>query len=373
MKIVAIGLRGFPNIQGGIETHCEELYPRIAALGHEVIVVRRTGFVKENPPMTTYKGVRFKDINSPFIIGLEAAIHTFKGIWFAKKVNADIVHVHAIGPGLAIPFARLLGLKVVMTHHGPDYNREKWGLFAKIILHIGELFSALFANDIIAISTVITGILEKKYNRTKQVHLIYNGITTFPISDNSTQYIDSLGLKPNKYILAVGRFVEEKRFDKLTEAFIKLKYSDYKLVIAGKADYETSYCFSLRDFALENKVILPGIVKGKNLKELYVNAALFVLPSSHEGLPITLLEAMSFHRKVLASDIPANLAVDLPKENYFDLNDLDDLVNHIKALLGNGKEGQTYDLTKYNWDSIAAQVDTIYMGINTHVLKNKRS
>ena len=85
MKIVVVGLRGFPNIQGGIETHCEELYPRIVQLGEEVIVVRRTGFVKENPVRTSYKGVIFKDINSPFITGLEAAIHTLKGIWYAKK------------------------------------------------------------------------------------------------------------------------------------------------------------------------------------------------------------------------------------------------------------------------------------------------
>ncbi len=360
MRIVVVGLRGFPNIQGGIETHCEELYPRIAAMGHEVIVVRRSGFVRENPPRTEYRGVRFKDISSPSVIGLEAAVHTFKGIWYAKKAHADVVHVHAIGPGLAIPFARLLGLRVVMTHHGPDYDREKWGLFAKAVLHLGELFSALFASDIIAISTVITDILKKKYHRTKRVHLIYNGITSFPALDGNTCYISSLGLTPGRYILAVGRFVEEKRFDRLTEAFVKLKLQGYRLVIAGNADYETSYCFSLKDFARENQVVLPGIVKGRNLGELYANAALFVLPSSHEGLPITLLEAMSFRRKVLASDIPANLAVGLPKENYFRLNDLKDMEDHIQSLLNNGHESQTYDLSKYDWDKIAQQTEAIY-------------
>lgn len=364
MKIVAVGLRGFPNIQGGIETHCEELYPRIAAMGHEVIVVRRSGFVSENPSMKEYRGVRFKDISSPKVIGLEAAVHTFKGVWFAKKAHADIVHVHAIGPALAVPFARLLGLKVVMTHHGPDYDREKWGLFAKAVLRVGELFAAWFACDIIAISTVITDILKRKYHRTRRVHLIYNGITTFPAPDSSAQYVRSLGLTAGKYILAVGRFVEEKRFDRLTEAFVKLKRPDYRLVIAGNADYETSYCYSLRDFAAENGVILPGIVKGAKLAELYANAALFVLPSSHEGLPITLLEAMSFHRKVLASDIPANLAVGLPQENYFRLNDLDDMINHIRMLLDNGTESRSYDLSKYNWDNIASETEAVYTNLH---------
>ncbi len=364
MKIVVVGLRGFPNIQGGIETHCEELCPRIAAMGHEVVVVRRSGFVRENPPMTAYRGVAFKDISSPKVIGLEAAIHTFKGVWFAKKAHADIVHVHAIGPALAIPFARLLGLKVVMTHHGPDYDREKWGLFAKAALHLGETFAAWFAGDIIAISTIITDILKRKYNRTRRVHLIYNGITTFPATDGGTQYISSLGLTAGKYILAVGRFVEEKRFDRLTEAFIKLKRPDYRLVIAGNADYETSYCYSLKDFAAENGVILPGVVKGAKLAELYANAALFVLPSSHEGLPITLLEAMSFGRKVLASDIPANLAVGLPKANYFHLNDLGDMILHIRTLLDDGRENQTYDLVGYDWGTIAQQTAAVYTNLH---------
>ena len=359
MRIVVVGLRGFPNIQGGIETHCEELYPRIVQLGHEVIVVRRSGFVKENPPLSIYKGVKFKDISSPMVSGLEAAIHTWKGIIYAKKVHADVVHIHAIGPAIAIPLAKLLKLKIVMTHHGPDYEREKWGFFARFILKLGERFAALWANHIIAISTVITTILEKKYNRKKNVHLIYNGITTFP-KTTSTSYLNELDLQPGKYILGVGRFVEEKRFDKLIEAYIKLKRPEYKLIIAGDADYHSAYCCYLKNFALENQVILPGIVKGEKLKQLYSNAALFVLPSSHEGLPITLLEAMSCQRKVLASDIPANKAVSLPEKNYFQTNNLQDLIFHIQTLLDNGQEKQEYDLSKYNWDSIAKQTEDVY-------------
>lgn len=360
MRIVVVGLRGFPNIQGGIETHCEELYPRIATFGHEIIVVRRCGFVKENPPRKSYKGVHFKDIDSPFITGLEAAIHTFKGIWFAKKAHADIVHVHAIGPAICIPFAKLLGLKVVMTHHGPDYDREKWGFFAKAILKMGEFFTAHWADEIISISTVISDILQKKYKRTQRVHLIYNGITNFPDIQWKTDFLSEKGIIPGKYILAVGRFVEEKRFDRLIEAYVKLRRPDIQLVIAGNADYETSYCCSLKDFAQENQVILTGVVKGEKLAELYQHAALFVLPSSHEGLPITLLEAMSFQRKVLASDIPANKAVQLPPANYFQLNDLNDLTSHLRTLLDNGQTSQSYDLTKYNWDHIAQQVASVY-------------
>ncbi len=363
MKIVVVGLRGFPNIQGGIETHCEELFPRIARLGHQITVVRRSGFVKENPPLKSYKGVQFKDLPAPFISGLEAAVHTFKGIWYAKSVHADCVHIQAIGPSIALPFAKLLGLKVVMTHHGPDYDREKWGWFPRMVLRLGERFAAWWADDIISISTVISDILAKKYNRTKRVHLIYNGITTFP-DEEDTSILQDLQIEDGKYILAVGRFVEEKRFDKLIEAYVKLKRPGYKLVIAGGADYASSYCYSLKEFAKENGVILPGIVKGAKLKALFQHAALYVLPSSHEGLPITLLEAMSFRCRVLASDIPANLAVKLPVGNYFKLNDMDDFVSQMDKSLDCGPK-QDYDLTPYDWNHIAVQTEAVYKHLNT--------
>lgn len=362
MKIVVIGLRGFPNIQGGIETHCEELYPRIVCDDFDITVTRRRNFVHEKPPLTSYQSIHFKDIKAPAIIGFEAAIHSLRGVWYAWRHKADVVHIHAIGPSLAIPLAKLLGLKVIMTHHGPDYDREKWGFFAKWVLRMGERFAARQADEIIAISTVITEILRRKYNRTEHVHLIFNGITTFT-SARSENYIKKLGLKPGKYILAVARFVEEKRLDNLIEAYIQLKDPEMRLVIAGNADYETSYCCFLREFAMKNQVILTGIVKGENLKELYMNAGLFVLPSSHEGMPITLLEAMSFGRKVLASDIPAHIAIDLPKDNYFRLNNMDDFVRKIRSLLYNGQEGQTYDLTPYNWDHIALQTKKVYQDI----------
>ena len=362
MKVVVVGLRGFPNIQGGIETHCEELYPRLAKMGCQIIVVRRKGYIQENPPLKNYKNVSFKDIISPKIIGVEAAFHTFLGIFYAYKVKADIVHIHAIGPAITIPFAKMLGLKVVMTHHGPDYNREKWGFFAKSILKLGEYFAAKLADGIIAISTVITDILKKKYSRTKNVHLIYNGVTMLPQS-NSTTYISSLNLQPGKYILAVGRFVQEKRFDKLIEAYISLNNNDYKLVIAGDADFETNYSKTLKENAMKNSIILTGMIKGEKLQELYSNARLFVLPSSHEGLPITLLEAMSHNIDVLVSNIPANISVKLAPNHYFDINKPEDLKDKLISKLSTAEYHPQYNLKEYNWDNIAQKTLNIYQNI----------
>ena len=363
MKIVVTGLRGFPDIQGGIETHCEELYPRIASRGVDVTVVRRTCFVKENPPLTEYKGVKFKDINTPKIIGLEAALHTLVSVFYAKRVHADIIHIHAVGPSIVVPVAKLLRLKVVVTHHGPDYDRKKWGRFAKFILKSGERFTAKYADRIIVISTVIRDILKNKYNRTQGVELIYNGVNVYPRA-TSTDFLQSLHIHPGRYIVAVGRFVEEKNFDQLITAYEQLKkQTDCQLVLVGDADIETAYSKNIKHTAKEKGVILTGIVKGEKLKELYSYAALFVLPSSHEGLPITLLEAMSYDRKVVVSDIPANLAVNLPTECYFHCNDLKDMQEKIERQLNLPTKDYHYDLTPYNWDHIADQTISVYRSV----------
>ena len=363
MKIVVTGLRGFTNIQGGVETHCEELFPRLAALGCDVTVVRRKGFVHENPVRTEYKGVKFKDLSAPATSGLEAAVHTVKAILYARRVGADVVHIQAIGPSIAVPLAKLLGLKVVVTHHGPDYNREKWGKFARAILRLGEFFAAKMADEIVVISTVIDDILKTKYHR-NDAHLIFNGVNKVT-APASTDYIDSLGLRKGNYILAVGRFVEEKGFDKLIEAFTQLPESDMRLVIAGDADRESPFSLRLKELARKNNVVLTGMIKGERLAEIYANAALYVLPSSHEGLPFTLLEAMSYGLKVLVSDIPANKAVHLPESCYFHLDDPEDFVRCLRQRLADPQLPH-YDLSPYDWDHIARQFMDVYAHLLNH-------
>ncbi len=362
MRIVVTGLRGFPGIQGGVETHCEELCPRIAALGGDITVTRRKPFIKERPPYTTYQGVKFKDLNAPQKSGFEAAIHTFRSVWYAYRTKADLIHIQAIGPSIAIPLAKLLGLKVVATHHGPDYDRKKWGRLAKFILRAGESFAARWADEVIVISTVIQDILKKKYNRTN-VHLIYNGVTRPPRTD-STDQICAWGLTPKRYILAVGRFVEEKNFDKLVSAFSQAHLpADYRLVIAGDADHESPYSKSLKAAAKAHGVVLTGMIKGSPLQELYAHAGLFVLPSSHEGLPITLLEAMSHQIPVLVSDIPANNAVGLPADCYFHYDETHSIEELTKAIEKKVHHGvaHTYDLRRYDWDHIAQQTYAVYL------------
>lgn len=356
MKILVVGTRGIPNVLGGIETHCEELYPRLAAKGYDITIVRRSCYVDDNT--IEYKGVKLKDIYAPRKKSFEAIVHTFLAIIYAKKQCADILHIHAIGPSILVPFARALGLRVVMTHHGPDYDRQKWGLLAKKILKLGEYMGVKFANHVIVISEVINSILKTKYNR-MDAHLIHNGVTIPKISSD-IDYILELGLEPNKYILALGRFVPEKGFDGLIDAFFKLDLLDYKLVLAGDADHEDEYSTKLKKIAQQKGAVLTGFIKGERLNQLFSNTRLFVLPSFHEGLPISLLEAMSYKLDVLVSDIPANLEVGLEDKSYFKSGDWNDLSVKINNKLLETRPSINYNLNSYDWEYIANEVANVY-------------
>lgn len=361
MKVVVVGTRGIPNIMGGVETHCEELYPRLVAAGYDVTIVRRSCYVTPENGISEYRGVKLHDIYAPRKKSLEAIIHTFLAIIYAKRQKADVLHIHAIGPALLTPFARLLGLKVVMTHHGPDYDREKWGKLAKTVLRWGERAGVKCANKVIVISKVIADICRNKHNR-PDTDLIYNGVNT-PDKATTTDYITSLGLEPHKYILATGRFVKEKGFDNLIKAFAQTGRTDYKLAIAGDADHPDEYSQYLKQLAHDNNVVLTGFIRGAKLNEILSHAALYVLPSSHEGLPIALLEALSYNLDVEVSDIPANKLTCLKPYDFHTTGDVQSLAAALNSKLNNLQTPRTYDLTPYNWDHIAKQVAELYDSI----------
>ena len=209
MKVVVTGTRGIPNILGGVETHCEELFPRMVQKDIDITIVRRKSYVHDS--LAEYQGVKLVDITTPKKKSLEAVIHTFKAILKARSLHADIVHIHAIGPALLTPLARLLGMQVVFTHHGPDYDRDKWGVAAKTMLKLGERMGVMFANEVIVISEVINDILVRKYGR-RDCRLIYNGV---PAPDKIAsslnafrsfipQQVGGCGTSPRKYRIRAG-------------------------------------------------------------------------------------------------------------------------------------------------------------------------
>lgn len=359
MKIVVTGTRGIPNIMGGVETHCEELFPRMVRRGFDVTVIRRKSYVRDC--LTEWNGVKLVDVESPKKKSFEAIIHTFRAINEAKRLGADVLHIHAIGPALLVPYAKILGLKVVFTHHGPDYDRDKWGKAAKMMLKMGERLGCMFADDVIVISDVIRNLIKEKYGRTKRVHLIYNGVSQPEVCDYP-EFFEELGIEKGKYILGMCRFVPEKNLHHLIEAFVKVKNSnpDIKLVLAGDTDFEDEYSRHLKQMAKENGVVLTGFIKGKKLHSLLTHTRCFVLPSSHEGLPIALLEAMSYGCPVIVSNIPANLEVGLDYESYFPVGDIDVLAQKLQENIEKPYRKVRYDMAEYDWSHIAEQVAEVY-------------
>lgn len=361
MKVVVVGTRGIPRIQGGVETHCEQLCPRLVELGCDVTVVRRSPYVTPDNRIPEYKGVRLVDVYAPRRKSVEALIHTLLAVVKAKRLGADVVHIHAVGPSLLTPVARLLGLKVVCTNHGPDYNRLKWGRVARAMIHLGEWLQVKCAHRIIAISRPIADNLARNYGRTDGVSLIPNGIP-HAMPTEATDYITSLGLRPERYVVALGRIVPEKRFDLLIEAFSEAQLRDYKLVIVGAPDHETAYAQQIKRLIKTHDVTATGFICGEQMIQVMSHAALFCLPSTHEGLPISLLEAMSYGLDVLVSDIEANRLPQLADSDFFPVDNRAALVAALRRKLASPQR-RAYDLSDYDWDSIAVRTLEVYRSI----------
>ena len=362
MKIIVLGTRGIPDVPGGVETHCEELYPVLVNdFNHDITVVGRSCYTR-NKNTGMFRGVRLKNIYAPKHKALEAIVHSALAIFYAAVKRPDLIHIHAVGPNLVTPLARLLGLKVVMTHHGPDYERKKWGKMAKLFLKAGERAGVRYSNEVVVISEEIRKGIAKKYGR-KDAVLIPNGVSIKARPAFSAAALELYGLQPYQYIFTLGRFVPEKGFDYLIAAFRESGLSDrFKLVIAGDADHASAYSEALKEQAKAAGVILTGFIKGAALEQLFSNCALFVLPSFYEGLPIALLEAMAYGLPIIASDIPANTQVGLDPEHYFPVGDEAVLTDKLQQFIESGIAGRhiVYDMEAYDWSNIAEKTDQVY-------------
>jgi len=361
MKIFVTGTRGIPDIPGGVEKHCQELYPLIVQAGHDVILATRTPYVSRKEQ--SWQGVQLCHIFAPRKKSLEAIVHTFLAVLQARRLHVDLIHIHAVGPGLMVPLAKALGLRVVVTNHGPDYDRGKWGRAAKKILRLGEYLGGRFADEVIVISSVIETIIRRRCGRAS--HLIYNGVP-LPQKSNRTDFLTGIGAVPGRYLFTAARFVPEKGLHDLLEAFRSVP-GDWQLVIAGDADHETAYSRKIKETVAEDpRVILTGYITGEPLNQAFSHARLFILPSYHEGLPIALLEAMSYELPVLVSDIPANREVDLAAECFFPCGDVGELERKMLQQLSSAPAAEMTEhyrrqiTDKYNWPHIAEQTMSVY-------------
>jgi glycosyltransferase involved in cell wall biosynthesis len=363
MKILVLGVRGIPNVQGGVETHAEQLYPRLSKLGCAVDVVVRSPFVP--PDQHALGPIRLTRIWSPTVPGLEAFVHSLLGAIYAAFKRPDVLHIHAIGPAIVTPLARVFGLRVVVTHHGPDYDRAKWGGFARWVLRKGERWGMRYSSARIAISKVIAESICSNYGR--DARLIPNGALRNS-RESADDEVRALGLQPGRYFLQVSRMVPEKRQLDLIAAFRAAALEGWKLALVGALD-NTDYSNDVLAAVRGSDIVLTGFLSGAPLRQIYSHAGAFVLPSSHEGLPIALLEALSYGLPVVASDIAANLEVGLEPWQYFPVGDVATLADRLRTLAAQGTDDaarrnrQAWVTEKYDWDRIAAETLAVYRDV----------
>lgn len=357
VNVIALGLRGIPNVPGGVEVHASELYPRLQALGANVMVMGRNPYRPAGAP-TEWSGVRIRWIPAPRTQGVEALVHTFLGVLYAAVRRPDVVHIHAVGPWLMVPLAKLLGLKVVVTHHGEDYLREKWNRPARAVLRLGERLGMLFADERIVISNSLLGLARSKYGR--EATLIPNGVSD-PKPLGREVLLKKYGLTPHRYVIQVSRLVPEKRQLDLITAFKAAGLPGWKLLLVGGAQGSQRYADLVKQQIAGNDAIInTGFLQGIEVQELLMSAGIFALPSSHEGLPLSLMEAMKLGTPVLVSDIPANREMQLDEESYFAVGDTDTLCERLRELAAATPEERLIIARRLNalcarfdWDAIA--------------------
>lgn len=353
------GLRGFPGVMGGIESHCEELLPRIksAAPDLSLTVLGRAPYLAEQH--SSHGDVEVVGMRCPRSKHFETILSTLSAIFEARRRGASIVHIHAIGPALLAPLARLLGMRVIVTHHGTDYDRAKWGRLAKIVLRGGERAALSFADRVIAISPSLADTLRRRFpNKADRIHYIPNGAPILPGEGEPDATFEKLGIGDAPFLLAVGRLVPEKGLHDLVDAHA-IGTGDRKLVIVGGTDHDSDYARDLQSKAGE-RVIFAGVQPRPVLRHLFERTDLFVMPSYHEGLPIAALEAGSCGAPMLLSDIRPNRDVGLAERHYFPVGNIAALSAAIDRPVDHYAVDAAAIRDRFCWDRAAIETLAIY-------------
>ena len=369
MRIAQLGMKKVPSREGGIEIVVEEISTRMAAMGHEVICYNRnthhvSGRNFDSEKLKDYKGVRMKYVPTIDKRGLAAVSSAFFATFAAAFGRYDVVHIHAEGPAFICWLPRLFRKRVIVTVHGLDHQRAKWGKFASSFIMMGEKNAVRFANEIIVLSKGVQDYFRKTYGR--ETVFIPNGVNR-PEKHEAKEITDSFGLKKDGYILFLGRLVPEKGIRYLIEAFKNVN-TDKHLVIAGGSSDSSGFVNELHDLAEgDGRILFTGFVQGRILEELYSNAYIYVLPSDLEGMPLSLLEAMSYGNACLTSDIEECASVVEDKAVIFRKSDISDLTEKLQKMCDNPEmveglknEAADYICSRFNWDEVVAETLKVY-------------
>lgn len=363
IKIAVFGHKTIPSREGGIEIVIEEVYTRLVKRGYYITCFNRKK--KNSKNINEFKEIKIKNVCTYNKKGFAALTSSFFAALKSAFGNYDIVHIHAEGPDFFSFIPKLFGKKVVCTIHGLDWQREKWeGSLGAKFIKIGEKSAVKFADQIIVLSSAMKDYFEKTYSR--ETVFIPNGVSKPEIIEPE-EISKKYGLKKDDYILFLARVVPEKGLGYLVPAFKKLK-TNKKIVIAGGASDTEEYMKHIKKICEnDEKFIFTGFVNGRILEELYSNAYFYVLPSDLEGMPLSLLEAMSYGNCCLVSDIPECKEVVQDNGITFRKGNVKDLYNKMNLLCKDPEIVEKYKSTaagyicnKYSWEKTADMTSDLY-------------
>ena len=379
-KKLAIAMFGQKRLsrEGGVEIVVKELCTRMAQNGCDVTCYNRAGHhvsgaEYDDAGKTEYEGIRQKSVPTIERRGLAAVSSSFFASLYSAFGRYDVVHIHAEGPAFFCWFPKLFGKRVVVTIHGIDWKREKWKSgFGSTYIWWGEKNAVKYADEIIVLSKGVQDYFKGTYGR--KTHFIPNGVNRPEIRE-ADLITEEFGLTKSSYILFLGRLVPEKGIQYLVEAFKNVK-TNKKLVIAGGSSDTDFFIEELKDLAKDdNRIIFTGFVQGQMLDELYSNAYIYTLPSDLEGMPLSLLEAMSYGNCCLVSDIPECAEVVEDKALIFKKSDVKDLqeklqdaCDHPKMVDGYKEHAADFICEKYNWDDVVGKTMKLYRNKNIEKL-----
>lgn len=370
LNIAMFGQKRIPSREGGVEIVVEELCTRMVAQGHNVTCYNRgghhvSGSEYDSKRLKEYKGIKLKTVPTIEKKGLAAVSSSFFAALCCAFGKYDVVHIHAEGPAFFCWLTKLFHKRVIVTVHGIDWQREKWKSgFGSKFIHKGEKNAVKYADEIIVLSKGVQDYFEKIYGR--KTVFIPNGVSNH--IERKPQIIkNKFGLDKDEYILFLGRLVPEKGIKYLIEAFKQVD-TEKKLVIAGGSSDTSEFENEMKEIAKEDKRILfTGFVQGQELEELYSNAYVYALPSDLEGMPLSLLEAMSYGNCCLVSDIPECAEVVEDKALIFKKADVKDLqsklqdaCDHSEKVDAHKKQAADFICSKYNWDEIVQATLKLY-------------
>lgn len=363
-----IGQKRTGSREGGVEVVVTELAIRMAALGHEVVCYDRSGTdingnVAPSKPYD-FNGVRIVPVRTINAKGLSALSSAYFATRLAIRDCPDVIHYHAEGPSNALPLAHKAGIRTVTTIHGLDWKRAKWSRAAAHMIKRGERAAARTSDEVIVLSRAVQDYFLDEYNR--DTMYIPNGVEVKHARIASV-INDRWGLKSGSYVLYLGRLVPEKRVDLLLEAFRNVN-TDKRLVLAGGSSDTADYVEHIKLMAKNDpRVVLTGFVDGELVSELYSNAYCYVLPSDVEGMPMSLLEAMSYGCCCLTSDIAECVEVLGSAGHSFSTGSAYELTRSLNELIENpsqlkqlGEKARNRVKCFHNWNSIVEKTLSLY-------------